>query len=145
VRGRPQRLVLGGARAYAVGAALLDDSPDTVASTTAGAKYTASTWVRAPAGRSVRLRLRELRGGSIVRASVVTLIGNGSWQRLTVMSAVTSGGTSLNVEIFASLTPGWKAQVDDRVSETELGPENTAHTCAPSTTTDRSRRLGWLS
>jgi hypothetical protein len=95
------------------GTALLDDSPDTVASTAAGATYTSSTWMRAPAGRSVRLRLRELRRGSVVRSSVITATGSGSWQQLVLTSAATAGGTSLSVEILASLATGSKAQVDD--------------------------------
>ena len=54
------------------GDAMLDDSPDTVTSTVAGARYLASAWVRAPAGRTVRLRVRELSGSSVVRATVAT-------------------------------------------------------------------------
>ena len=95
------------------GDATLDDSTNTVASTTAGAIYTASAWVRAPAGRTVTLRLRELSGATVIRSSVVTLIGDGTWRQLTVPSGAASGGTSLSVEIVASLVAGTKAQVDD--------------------------------
>jgi hypothetical protein len=92
---------------------MLDDSPNTVASTTAGATYTASAWVRAPAGGAVTLRLRELSGGSVIRSRVATLTGNGGWQQLVVTGGATSGGTSLTVEVVASLSSGSKAQVDD--------------------------------
>ena len=100
-------------RTRSTGEAMLDDSPDTVASTVAGATYTASAWVRAPAGRSVKLRLRELNAGSVVRSRVVTVTGDGGWRQLVVTSATTAGGTSLSVEILASLTTSSKAQVDD--------------------------------
>ncbi len=95
------------------GDATLDDSTNTVASTTTGAIYTASAWVRAPAGRTVTLRLRELSGATVIRSSVVTLTGDGTWRQLTVPSGAASGGTSLSVEIVASLVAGTKAQVDD--------------------------------
>ena len=92
---------------------MLDDSPDTVASTVAGARYVASAWVRAPAGRAVRLRLRELSGSTVVRATVTTVTGSGAWQQLLLTSAPTSGGTRLSVEALASLAKGAKAHVDD--------------------------------
>ena len=94
------------------GDAMLDDSPNSLASTTAGATYVASAWVRAPAGRTVTLRLRELSGSTVVRSTFATTTGNGAWQQL-VTSAATTGGTSLSVEIIASLTKGPKAHVDD--------------------------------
>jgi hypothetical protein len=95
------------------GNATLDDSPDTVASTTAGATYAASVWLRAPTGRSVTLRLRELRNGSLVRSNVVTVTGDGTWRQVALTSAPTAGGTSLGVEVVASLTAGSSAYVDD--------------------------------
>lgn len=81
--------------------------------TAAGATYAASAWVRAPAGRSVTLRLRELSGGSLVRSSVVTVTGDGGWHQLTVTSAATSGGTSLSLELVVSLAAGTNGYVDD--------------------------------
>jgi hypothetical protein len=100
-------------RSKSAGDALLDDAPNTVASTTAGASYIASAWVRAPAGRAVTLRVRELSGSTLVRSTVVTVAGEGSWRQLAVMTAAASGGTTLSVEIVVSLTKGSKAQVDD--------------------------------
>jgi hypothetical protein len=100
-------------RVRSTGDAWVDDSPNCVASTVAGTTYTASAWVRAPAGRAVRLRIRELRGGSLVRTSTVTLTGDGTWRQLTVKSAATAGGTSLSVEVLVSLVRGASAYVDD--------------------------------
>ena len=95
------------------GNATLDDSPNTVGSTAAGATYAASAWVRVPAGRSVTFRLRELSGGSFVRSSVVTATGDGTWRQLTLTSSPASGGTSLSVEVVVSLAAGSNAYVDD--------------------------------
>jgi hypothetical protein len=49
----------------------------------------------------------------MIRSSVVTLSGDGTWRKLTVSSGAASGGTSLGVEIVTSLVAGTKAQVDD--------------------------------
>ncbi len=95
------------------GNAMLDDSPNTVGSTAAGATYAAAAWVLASAGRSITLRLRELSGGTLVRTSLVTFTANGGWQQLAVTSAATAGSTSLSVEVVASLVAGSKAYVDD--------------------------------
>jgi Carbohydrate binding domain len=95
------------------GNATLDDSPNTVSSTAGGATYSASAWVRAPAGRTVTLRLRELSGGSLVRSSVVTATGDGTWRQLALTSAATSAGTSLSLEVVVSLASGSTANVDD--------------------------------
>ncbi len=100
-------------RSRSSGDALLDDTPNTVGSTGAGAKYVASAWVRAPAGRTVTLRIRELSGASVVRSVVTTVTGSGGWRQLGVTSAAASGGTTLSVEVVVSLTRGSKAQVDD--------------------------------
>jgi hypothetical protein len=95
------------------GDAVLDDSPNTVTSTAAGAQYSAAAWVRAPAGRAVTLRLRELRGTSLVRSNTVIVTGDGTWRRLLMTSTAAAGGTSLSLEVVVSLAKGSKAQVDD--------------------------------
>ena len=92
---------------------MLGDSPNTVASTVKGAPYSASAWVRAPAGSSVRLRLREYYGSTLIRSWMVTVSGNGAWRQLSLKTAAAYGGTSLGIEILASLTTSQKAQVDD--------------------------------
>jgi hypothetical protein len=95
------------------GDAMVGDLPDTVTTTVASATYTATAWVRAPAGRSIRLRVRELSGGSVVRSAIATVTGNGDWRKLTVITAGAAGGTSLSVEILVSLTTGLRARADD--------------------------------
>jgi hypothetical protein len=95
------------------GDATLDDAPNTVASTAAGATYAASMWVKAPAGRAVTLRLRELTGATVVRTSSATLAATGSWQQLSKTSTAATGGTSLSIEVVVSLAGGTKANIDD--------------------------------
>jgi hypothetical protein len=95
------------------GDALLDDSPNTVASSAAGATYAATVWVRAPAGRTMRLRVREYRGGTLVRTSSVTAAGDGTWRQLVLTTAAAAGGTSLSLDVLVSLARGTTAQVDD--------------------------------
>jgi hypothetical protein len=92
---------------------VLDDAPNTVVATAARATYTASAWVRVPTGRVVTLRVRELRGRSVVRTRVATITGTGGWRQLVVTSAATGGGNSLSVELLVSLAKGASAQVDD--------------------------------
>jgi hypothetical protein len=95
------------------GDAVLDDSPDTISSTTTGATYAATAWVRAPAGRTVTLRLRERSGATVVRTSVATATGTGAWQQVVLTSAAASGGTSQSLEVVVPLVRGTTAQVDD--------------------------------
>jgi hypothetical protein len=96
-----------------VGDAVLDDAPNTVSGSPAGATFTGAAWVRVPAGRSVTLRLRELSGSTTVRTSTATATGDGTWRRLAATAAPTSGGTSLSLELVVSLARGSTAQVDD--------------------------------
>ncbi|HEX5027764.1 MAG TPA: hypothetical protein VFV56_03030 [Gaiellaceae bacterium] len=95
------------------GNAVVDDAPDTVPATAAGAGYAASVWVRAPAGRLVTLRLRERRGSSAIRTSQATATGTGAWQRVSLTGAGAAGGTSLSLEVVVSLVRGTTAQLDD--------------------------------
>ena len=59
------------------------------------------------------LRVRELNGSSVVRSTVTTGTGDGSWHQLVVTTAAASGGTRLSVEVMVSLTKASKAHVDD--------------------------------
>lgn len=96
------------------GDAVLDDSPNTVASSTVGRPYAASAWVMAPAGRSVTLRIREYRGTRVVQARIAVSTGTGAWQQLTVTSAPAAGGTSVSVDALVSLLPtNLRARLDD--------------------------------
>jgi hypothetical protein len=96
-----------------LGDSVLGDAPDTVTSTTTGATYAASAWVRAPSGRALTLRLVERSGAAVVRTKVATATATGSWQRLAVTSDAASGGTSLGVEIVVTFSGRWKSYVDD--------------------------------
>jgi hypothetical protein len=95
-------------RSKSSGSALLDDVPSTVAASAVGARYVASAWVRAPAGRTITLRVRELGRTSVV----ATITGDGSWRQLVVTTPPTAG-SALGVEIVVSLARGSRAQVDD--------------------------------
>jgi len=100
-------------RTGSTGEAVLDDSPNTVSSSMAGATYSTSAWIKAPVGRQVTLRIREFRGSALVQFKTVVATGAGGWQQLTVASAPTAGGTSVSVDVLVSLATSTKAQVDD--------------------------------
>jgi hypothetical protein len=101
-------------RTKQAGDAVLDDSPDSATSTIAAATYRASAWVLAPAGRLVTLRVRERNGsGAIVRSTVASATASGGWQQLALTTTAKAGGSTLGVEVLASLARGSKAQVDD--------------------------------
>ena len=95
-------------RSRSSGDVVLDDSPDTVSTTTAGATYAASACPGV-----FTLRVRELRGGAVVRTTAATLTADGGWKQLVVATPGAAGGTSLSVEVVASLARATKAQVDD--------------------------------
>jgi len=88
------------------------DANNIVAATTAGATYVAAVWVRAPAHRLVILRLREQRGGSVLRSELVTVRGTGRWERVAVRCSAAGGG-SLRLDVLAALTTRTKTYVDD--------------------------------
>jgi len=100
-------------RRSSTGDAVIDDSPNSVISSTAGAVYAGSAWVKVPAGRSVTLRLREYRGSKVIAVRTATVTGSGAWQQLAVQSAPAAGGTSISIDILVSLPTNLKAQVDD--------------------------------
>lgn len=95
------------------GAAVMDDSPNSVSASTAGAVYAASAWIHAPAGRSVTLRIREYRGPKVVRSHTAVVTGTGTWQEVTVQSTPAAGGTSISLDVLVSLTPTMRARIDD--------------------------------
>jgi len=101
------------ARRSSAGDAVLDDSPDTVSSAPAGVVYSASGWVQAPVGRSVTLRVRELRGSTLVHVRTAASTGAGDWRQLIVTSPPAAGGTSISVDVLVSLPVGGQARVDD--------------------------------
>lgn len=100
-------------RKRTTGTAVLDDSPNSVSSSTAGAVYAGSAWVHAPAGRSVTLRLREYRGSKVLRTQTVAVTASGSWQQVSVQTPPAAGGTSISVDVLVSLTSTMRARIDD--------------------------------
>jgi hypothetical protein len=95
------------------GDAMLDDSPNSVTSSTAGGRYSASAWVQAPPDRAVSLRVRELRGTRVLQARTTLSTGTGAWQQLAVTSDPVAGGTSVSVDVVVSLPTTVRARVDD--------------------------------
>ncbi len=100
-------------RKKTTGTAVMDDSPNSVSSSTAGAVYAGSAWVHAPAGRSVTLRIREYRGSKVVRFRTAVVTGAGEWQLVTVQSAPTAAGNSISLDVLVSLTSTMCARIDD--------------------------------
>lgn len=100
-------------RSKSAGDAVLDDTPDTVATTSSGAVYAAKAWVRAPAGRAITLRLRERSRTTTVRTTAATATATGGWQQLALTSAPAAGATLLGIEVVVSLPKNGRAQVDD--------------------------------
>ena len=72
-----------------------------------------AAWVRAPAGRTVTVRVREFRGSKVVQARTSTVTATGAWQQVTVASSPAAGGTSISIDVLASLGTSDRAQVDD--------------------------------
>ncbi len=100
-------------RRSSTGDAVMDDSPNSVSSTTAGRVYAASAWIKAPAGRSVTLRVREYRGSKVTQSRTTTVTGTGAWQQVAVNSAPAAGGTGISIDVLVSLPSSLRAQVDD--------------------------------
>jgi hypothetical protein len=101
------------ARKKTTGDAVMDDSPNSVSSSTAGAVYAGTAWVNAPGGRGVTLRIREYRVSKVVRSQTAVVTGTGGWQQVTVQSAPAAGGTSISLDVLVSLTSTMRAGVDD--------------------------------
>jgi parallel beta-helix repeat protein len=100
------------------GTCLLNDSPNWVA-TTSSATYTATLWVRADAaGKPLKLRFREYVGSTLVGSLTTELPLTTSWQQMTVAYAVTSPGSTLDLNAYlssADAPPGACFYADDAV------------------------------
>jgi hypothetical protein len=96
----------------------LNDSPDWVKPTT-NATYTATAWVRgdaAGAGATVRLRVREYDGQTLVGTKESSVVLTTDWQQVTLAYAPAAPGTSsLDLNLLRSSTPDAAVcfQVDD--------------------------------
>ncbi|MBX5475331.1 MAG: right-handed parallel beta-helix repeat-containing protein [Thermoleophilia bacterium] len=94
---------------------LLNDSPNWVKLTAAGT-YTASLWARADAaGATLKLRLREYAGSTLVGSATAQATLSTSWQQVTVSYQVGApGASSLDVNAYVSkAAPGVCFYVDD--------------------------------
>jgi hypothetical protein len=93
----------------------LDDKPNWVSVTEAGA-YTASMWVRSDTpGLTLKLRVREYASG-VLQGSITTSVAlTPSWQQVTaVYTPVAPGLSSLDLGVYTSNTPvGVCFQADD--------------------------------
>ena len=69
--------------------------------------------MKAPAGRSVTLRVREYKGSKVARVKTASVTGTGTWQQVSVWSAPTDGGSSISLDVLVSLASNHRAQVDD--------------------------------
>jgi beta-glucanase (GH16 family) len=114
----------------------LNDTKNTVASTTKGATYTASAWVRSDrANASVGLRMMEYKGRSLLGQSKASLwLTDTGWHQVTVKYVASSKGASVDLNALAwGLSAGGSFYVDDvaLVAGTATAPTTTA----PATTT----------
>jgi K319L-like, PKD domain/SdiA-regulated len=86
----------------------LNDSPNWVASTTAGT-YTATAWVKSDAagnGSTVRLRFREYdSSGTNLGSKESTIVLNTSYQSVTLSYTPTTAGSTLDFNVLRSSTP----------------------------------------
>jgi len=93
----------------------LNDSPNWV-KTTATGTYTASLWVRADAaGATLKLRLREYAGSTLVGSATTQVTLTTSWQHVTVTHVPASAGaSSLDYNAYATgVPPGTCFYADD--------------------------------
>ena len=89
------------------GNCLLNDSPNWVDTTTSGT-YTASLWVRGDsAGATLRLRLREYNGGTLVgTAHISSVTLTTGWQQVSVsLTPQSPGSTTLDLNAYVSSAP----------------------------------------
>jgi parallel beta-helix repeat protein len=92
----------------------LNDSPNWVP-TTVGGTYTAELWVRAPsAGATLKLRLREYDGSTLVGTTTTLATLTTSWQKVSVTATVAVPGSTLDFNAYiSSAAPGTCFSADD--------------------------------
>jgi Esterase-like activity of phytase len=79
---------------------VLTDTPNWVTNT-AAATYTAGIWVRADSpGATIRLKIIELDGATVVRSRTASRTLSTSWGQLTVALSSVPSGRSLDVQVF---------------------------------------------
>ena len=102
-------------RGSATGDTTLNDSPDWMAATTAGATCTATAWVKGPAGTKVNIRFREYQGSTLVGyQSAPYVLGDGDWRQISISAPVKAGGNHVDLNVYAQgLVTGQELLVDD--------------------------------
>ena len=97
----------------------LNDSPNWVATTAAGG-YTASMWLRADSpGATVKLRLREYNGATLVGSATTSATLGTAWQQVSVAYTPGVGGaSSLDLNAYVSSAPTGVCFYADDVSLT---------------------------
>ena len=92
----------------------LNDSPNWIAKTVAGA-YAASAWIRSDTpGLQVKLRFREYVGSNLVGTGTATVTTTGDWQQIQLSYPVTSPGSTLDLNVYETNQPvGSNLQIDD--------------------------------
>ncbi len=117
---------------------VLNDSPNSVASTTAGLTYRATAWLRAAqANTSLGLRLMEYTSSNALVTSKQTSYWatDTAWHQLTVDLVAAKGGSSIDVNGLAwDLGPGKSYLVDD-ISVVTATPTTPAPPSSPAPTT----------
>jgi hypothetical protein len=93
---------------------LLNDSPNWVATTSAGT-YVVSLWARADtAGATLTLRIREYAGSTLARTTTVQITLTTSWQQVTLTHTTASPGSTLDFTAYVSkAAPGTGFYADD--------------------------------
>jgi len=105
--------------AAGAGTCTLNDSPNAVKTTATGA-YTATLWVRAQSsGRTLKLRLREYAGTTLVGTAISELTLTTAWQPVSVSYVPASPGAStLDLNAYVSgAPPGTCFLADDATIE----------------------------
>jgi len=110
-----------GASALAFG---LNDSPNLVTSTTNGARYNYSAWVRSAVAGSAHLRVREYLGAALqATTNSPSIAFDGSWQRLDVVVPAHSAGAALDLQVVGEFAVTGQTFFIDDVAVQLLGAD----------------------
>ena len=102
----------------------LNDGPNIVTSTTAGARYRYTAWVRSTGAGSGRLRVREyLSGVQQSNTGSIPVTFDGSWQRLDVAVRARTTGGFLDLQIIGDFAATGAEFFIDDVTVQALGPD----------------------
>jgi hypothetical protein len=113
---------------------VLNDDPNTVASTTAGATYAATAWLRTWADRPLTLRLREVpaTGQTLDTAATTVTAPDGQWHQLTLTYVAQRDGSMLDLSVIGQDFPAGQWFLTDDVALTVTQPYTVSSTLVPS-------------